>query len=447
MKYVHPDIVVGEAIPEIEPRVDAEVLTVVRKFVRVGYVIIPIYVAIAIGFVFIHPSIFVLMGTVLAGFSIWLALVTWHKESLKTLKSNEWCIPLADVMKYRVVSVGIWISMFLPTLAYIGLYAIPLLGGMLLLFSGFAWISISRRARQPGQISCDACSYPLVGLVLPCMCPECGVSILDAQYTTYCPRVDSPWLSKFGVLLVFFGAMGLYASFDHSEIFYNVLPGPAMKAMAITDDEAFERYTQNPMSAEESSEFTESLIKWGQSNRLGSFQQDWLMRLRAAGELTGGQIETIMEGVPPIRIAGPTVMRVGDETEISLESTKLNTPGISFTPFYFFRGFKIDEDPTLYSGSDDYRWWMRLHADLYRSESVADDPSNRPFYTIKAEQPGEIVVRGRVVVVLTYEKNLLTFVWDGDGEGVFENEPLWVRTIDLEHTIAVESAAEGDGGG
>jgi len=447
MKCVHPDIVVGEAIPEIEPRIDAEVLAVVRMFIRSGYVFILTFVAITIGCIFTHPNIFVPIGTMLAGVSIWIALVLRHKVSLKKLKRNEWCIPFAEVIKYRVACAGFGISLYLPMMAANGLSWIVWMGGVWLLICGAVLIAISMRAREPGQICCDACSYPLVGLVLPCMCPECGVSILDAQYTTYCPRVDSPGLLKLGVLLAFIGAMVWYSGFARPGMLYSILPSPALKSMALTDDEAFERFTQNPMSAEESGELTDSLIKWGKSNWLGSPQRDWLGRLKVAGKLTEDQIETIMEGVPPIRITGPAVMRVGDEAEMSLESTELNTPGSSFAVFYFFRGFTIGQDPVLYSGSEDYRWWKYLHEGLYRYESVAVDPSNRPFYIIKAEQPGEIVVRVRVVVVLTDIKDLLTFVWDSHGEGVFENEPLWVQTIDLEHIITVESTSGGDEGG
>ncbi len=446
--FVHPDVVVGEPIPEVEPRIDYDRLAIVRRWNRWWRWCLMVAFVLIAALAMTGSGLGVGIGVLVVFLVFWLAPVVHPKMRAEVRKFREanrlkgfsqgniWSVPCRDNIENQIMSGSLFV--IAPVMVnsssglrgggvYVGMYAF--IGGIALLIYGF-------RVRQPGQISCEECSYSLVGLSLPCRCPECGVYLLDPSYTTDCPRIRSPWFWRAGVAVFVLGGLLMYASVIRPGFLYAPMPRSVLLRLAPTDRDAFERYTQGPMSVAQTNELVEALIERSRKGRLEYSQERWLEDLMEAGGLSGEQVALYMEGVPAIVIDGPREMKVGEEVEISLASTRNTRSMVS----YFFEGFRVGDDPALYSGSDHSRRWRFLYKDLFRAESIAEDPANRPFYMLKAETAGgagEIVVRGRVVVVLTGWKNMMTFEWGEDGEGVFENDPVWVRVVDLEHRILV----------
>jgi hypothetical protein len=450
MKHVHPDIVLGEPIPEIEPRINVPRLETVRSLNRWwgGCIVLMIVLAVVasvlsdgIGY---RVAFFVVMMV------LWLIPILRPSTRAKLSQSKNgvqrrgasdplhWDIPIIDH--------SIHISLT---------WAMMISGGLLMMTDGFAMafgfvgiylgigsvmvLVLGRAAHQPGQISCEDCSYPLVGLTLPCMCPECGRSLRVATDTTDFPRVRSPWFVRAGIAMMVFGVLSIYTGFSNPGMFYNALPSGVLRSMAISDRDAFEQLTGSQMTPEMTNAIIDSLIEESGLRNLDFPQRQWLGGVYKAGGLTTQQFDVVMDKLPPIRIRVPEgPVRIGEEMEISLVSSELDLASRDFRVFYFFSGFRIGDDPRLHEGSDHVRKWRYLYQNLVRSEQGSQVEFDRPTYRFVPESAGEVRVRTRVLVVLSDPKDLIGFKWDSDWNGVFETEPDWMRVLDLEATIIVE---------
>tara|TARA_R110000868_G_scaffold226872_1_gene479770 strand:- start:299499 stop:300845 length:1347 start_codon:yes stop_codon:yes gene_type:complete len=447
MKRPHPDIVVGQPIPEIEPRINQPRLRLTRSLsVWWAACIVMILIMSVIRTVFS-------LGVEYFMFFMGATLVLWFAPLLRPTKIIEagyrkarngasdpdhWDIPIMDHSIHLVMTWGMMIAF--STLIMIGGFALAFaLIGIYMVAGGMAVIFLARMARQPAQISCEECSYPLVGLTLPCMCPECGRSLLEATDTTDFPRVRSPWFVRVGVGMIGVGLLLAYSGFLNPGKFYKVFPQKVLGSMAVKDRDAFEQLTGSPMTPEQTQMLIESLLEESTRDELGYPQSRWLGQVYEAGGLSKSQIEAVMERVPPISIRVPMgPVRVGQEVEISLTSNEMDLASSGFRVFYFFAGFQVGDDPDLREGSDDFRIWMYLNRDMGYVGFAHQVRMNRPTYAFTPKRSGEITVRARVLVVLANPKSLQNFTWDNETNGVLETKPDWSRVLDLEAMIVVE---------
>tara|TARA_R110000737_G_scaffold2923_1_gene8210 strand:+ start:41593 stop:42939 length:1347 start_codon:yes stop_codon:yes gene_type:complete len=447
MKRPHPDIVVGQPIPQIEPRINEARLRLTRSLsVWWAACIVMILIMSVIRTVFS-------LGVEYIMFFMGATLVLWFAPLLRPTKIIEagyrktrngasdpdhWDIPIMDHAIHLVMTWGMMIAF--STLIMIGGFALAFaLIGIYMVAGGMAVIFLARMARQPAQISCEECSYPLVGLTLPCMCPECGRSLLEATDTTDFPRVRSPWFVRIGGAMIVVGLLIAYTGFSNPGRFYKVFPQNVLGSMAVKDRDAFEQLTGSPMTPEQTQALIESLLEESRRGELGYPQSRWLGDVYEAGGLSESQIEAVMERVPPISIRVPNgPVRVGQKIEISLISAEADLPSHAFTVYYYFAGFQIDDDPEAHQGDAHHRLVNFLYYDFGDMLPPNREGMTPPIYSFIPISAREIRVRARVLVVLTDPKNLLTFTWDSSMNGVFETQPSWMRVLDLEALIVVE---------
>ena len=451
MNDQHPAIVIGEPIPEVEPRIDLDRLDAMRKANRilrwtVGVFVIVSLTAMMMDIGFVGRLVFL---TVVLGVIVVLGIrsKSWRAAGIAARGNNwltkegrqggEWGIPLRISLEYYALFFALMMSV--QSLMFIDgrLSAIGSYFGFFVVYGGIGLLFVAGYGREPGPISCRECSYPLVGLTLPCMCPECGVSLLDASRTTDRPRVRSAWFVPVGVVLIVMGGLMSYMSFAKPSLMYQTLPGGVLRNLAITDRDALEELMKNPMTAEETSGFIDSLIEQHETDELGYRQGKWLGDQFAVGGFSQDQIDRLMRFVPEIAIDAPERVRVGDSVEISLRSVEPDRPSGSFYLYYFFAGFRVDDDPVGYSSSDHFKRWKYLHEELFRSPGIEEDPSNRPFHVLEFSETGNVRIRARVAVVVGDPRALMGFLWDESMEPMFSVPPGWYRIVDLEHSIEV----------
>lgn len=442
----------GEPVPEIQPRINEDRMEMNRRMCRgyswcIGILLIMIVVAL-VGDLALGVR-FVLMVLVLGAW-IGVSVIARKKSGLSwsvsgyarqerdALSKKNWDIPLRESIRFyllliamfvltqMLVGVGLDLSM---SLMYIGMFTLN---------GGVAGISLGIRARQPGQISCKKCSYPLTGLTLPCMCPECGGSILDGRFTTDRPKVQWPWLWRGGIVLVVFGGLLSYTSIARPGMFYSVLPKAALNVMASGDDAAFEQLIQTSMTPEQKVRLIDSLIEQARGDWLGSAKRDWLAACVQDGSMQPNQFEAIMEMLPPIRIVAPETGKVGEPIDLILGSSVPSLVSRSFIPQYFFRGFVVGDDPEFHQGSEDPQSWHSLYMDRLKSMMPAGTVTDQLIHQLVPREAGSVVVRARVVLVVTDFANKRSFSWDEQGQGVFADEPEWMKTLDLEIVIEVD---------
>lgn len=447
MKNAHPDIVVGQPIPEIEPRINQPRLRLTRSLSKWwGVCIVLILIMSAVGLV-------LSLGLEYMMIFFGVTMVLWIMPLLRPKKLLEggfgkkpgmgsdpdrWDIPIVDHSINQVLSWGMVIgvsTMMMPG----GLIFVFAFAGINMCIGGMVVVILGRMARQPGQISCKECSYPLVGLTLPCICPECGRSLLEATDTTDFPRVRSPWFLRIGGAMILVGLLIAYTGFSNPGRFYKVFPQNVLGSMAVKDRDAFEQLTGSPMTPEQTQTLIESLLEESRRGELGYPQSRWLGDVYEAGGLSESQIEAVMERVPPISIRVPNgPVRVGQKIEISLISAEADLPSHAFTVYYYFAGFQIDDDPEAHQGDAHHRLVSFLYYDFGDMLPPNREGMTPPIYSFIPISAREIRVRARVLVVLTDPKNLLTFTWDISMNGVFETQPSWMRVLDIEALIVVE---------
>ncbi len=444
MKYVHPDIVVGEPVPEVEPRVNEVVLAHRLVWIRVLRWVVALLLALVIAFAIFRVSMmvrYVAAGVFYVGFLTW----AFHPSVQKNRKkhaADRWSIPLRVEIRFQIL-LGLVISLLLILLmtgdgiSEVGPYL-----GMMALFGGGALICMSFVAREPGQICCVDCEYPLVGLTIPCACPECGRMIYDASWTTDRARVRSGWFVPVGVLAAAFGGLMVYSSFANPGLMYGPMPRGVLMQLAPTDRDAFDELVARPMDSMQTDELIERLIAgnegedgWGYST---TNQQRWLAQFAGTGKISWDQYERMYGRVADwVRIElidsgrGGGV-RVGEEAAVRLISPRyIRLADAGVVVRYFFRGFEIGDDPDLKSGSTSEHYLSFLDGEL--GDSAYQYVQRASFVP---DEPGELMIRGRVVVAMLPVQWKTQIRWD-DPDGLFEVEPAWWKVIDLEHEIEV----------
>lgn len=472
MKYVHPDIVIGEPIPEIEPRIDRDRLAMVRRWNRWWRwccVVALIMVAVS---VLVRTSLLagiVMMAVLLVLWYVPVVHPTMRAHVRKIRQANRlrgmtrprnWGIPFRDEAQTMVLNIAPVIFAPMLVSASSGLGSVMSYMGMYAFMGGFGVIVYGFFARQPGQISCKECSYPLKGLTIDCRCPECGVFVLAPNYTTDCPRIRSPWFMRIGLVTSALGAVLVYTSFANPAAFYAPFPRAVLLNLAPTDRKAFEHLINNPMTLEQTDQLIEKLVASDihRDSAYMSYQQrEWLGQQFAAGLLSDEQADRVLELADGIWIKAPSTGRVGEPITLGLDAGGEFDPADDMKPRYYFGGFIIEGDPTPHQRNPNPRSISLITRKLPVARSsrlpesyYAKIEAMRPLtYVFIPEQTGEITIRVRLVLAILPKVG--TGMPEGidweDGEQMFQAEPLWIRTVDIEHTIAIEPGDGDQSGG
>jgi len=308
---------------------------------------------------------------------------------------------------------------------------------MMALFAGGALIRMSRVAREPGQICCVDCEYPLVGLTIPCECPECGRMIYDASWTTDRPRVRSGWFVPVGAAMVLFGGLMFYSSFANPGLFYGPMPRSMLMKMASTDREAFERLMLRPLTIEEERSLIDAMVaNQTTSSHKSSFDQgQWITQQIMNGRLSESQLDSIFMETAEIEIDAPSSGRVGEPIELRLKAEYVRMPSFGSTPGYYFRGFTMNDDETLQSGGG----WPRFR--LYITKNEFRNEKDVPRFEWVPDAPGTHVIRARIVLALFPGGGRAANIpidWSQEEDAMFATVSIWSTVIDLERTIVVE---------
>ncbi|MBL4809853.1 MAG: hypothetical protein JKY43_07345 [Phycisphaerales bacterium] len=469
MKYVHPDIVIGEAIPEIELRIDYERLAVVRRLNIWWRWCLVFSLALTAVSVILRPGFIIGIGMVAVVLVLWIVPLFGRSiraqrrrmreanRLQKSTSSNFWNIPFRDLTETQIMILGLMVIFLFLNNVSGGLGSILSIFGIYAFMGGIGIIAYGYHARQPGQISCVKCSYPLVGLTIDCRCPECGIFILSPLDTSDCPRIRSPWFWRIGLTMSILGGVLTYINYANPAAFYAPVPRAVLLKLAPTDREAFERIVSNPMSQEQTDELIEKLVSSDihrDSAYMSYWQRQWLSEQFVAGLLSDDQANRVLELADDIWIKAPATGRVGEPITLGLNTNGDFDAGGGMKPRYYFGGFVIGEDPTPHQRGTNLRSISLITEQIKdsirslmpESHLARIEAMKPPVYVFIPEQPGVVTIRVRLVLAILPVAGPQTIDWE-NGDQRFQTQPLWVRTIDLEHTITIEPASGSDDGG
>ncbi len=446
LQQVHPDYVVGEPIPEVQPRVDEVVLDATRALTRwrVWFLVVYMVVSIASGFVSMGSG--VRLGMVVVGLVVWCGMYWRFRKVMVVREKDQWCIPFRDEFRYNMVSVvG---TMMLAVSMSVGGGISQLVGwvGIVFFLVGLVWVTNVIRGCEPGQMSCKACSYSLVGLTIPCDCPECGVRIYSVAETTDRPRVSLAGFGWIGAGLSVAGVAMVLMMFFQPRVVYGQMPRSALLGLAATDEKAFVEAIALPMTQAERSALIDGLIaedaRNGMWSRYSYEQRDWLVQCLNDGSMSEAQLGRILEpftadGV--IRIDAPEKGRVGEPITVRLMARRVR--GL-FRVRYYFEGFSIGDEPGLYAGRAISGHMFKLTKGGKKIYGGTEMRDREPVYVLTPSEPGEVVIRAKVVLVLIRGGGLMTEIdWEKPVDEAFEagTELLWHHVVELEHRIVIDS--------
>ncbi len=449
MSHVHPDIVVGEPIPEIEPRVNEAYLEQARRIIRVGRVAIVLmlvfivfYWRLGVGVLVRVPTL-VVIGA-LACVPMLSAQARANRKEIGPLSTDPWSIPYGVNAKYMVC---MWMLMLL-----VQLFVDPspevrsvagFLGIVLLMASPMILIVVSK-ARQPGQISCKGCEYPLVGLTLPCDCPECGETLTSGRSTTDRVRVRSRWSRWCGWIMLLLSLGSLYGSYWDSSVLFSGMPRSLTLKMAASDGGAFNRVMSGTMTEEEELALIEGMVEHrAQGGMVVAYEPGaWLGERVLAGRLSKAQLDRLYAPITQVKIDAPDTGLVGKEIAIRLTKELAILPGVHASPVYFFEGYRVSESASsgdlvsleLYGGKQQAQYLSFL--------MPLGNPTREgvPVYRWTPTASGEYTIRARVVFAIFAGAGPMMnqrIDWDQEGEAMFGVVPIWWREVELEHTVIV----------
>ncbi len=445
MKYradkFYPDLDPGKPIPEIEVRYDAFKRQIMRYAMPIAIVSIVMVVVCSIVLTTRDLSFGVFLAMMLSAMGLVMlpqiiAFTRLPKDDRKRLihqnKTDPWGIPVHQQVLYQSYYFGMMMVLInLPTLSG-GFSAFESLIGFYMILGGVIFIVMTRFMRQPGQISCEKCSYPLVGLALPCECPECGIALRDFSYATDRPRVrDSRYLYA-GIILTLLGVLVSYTMIKHKGLVYSAIPKGTLITLAPNNTDAFEALGHKALTPAEEDRLEDALIDAIASGNTVGFwthqQGSWLAQRVFNNGLTQAQLDRMLDPFTNAWIDAPDRVRVGTPITLRVVAAERDMPAFKLEPDVYFGGFVIADDPVPYEGL------------LGRRSRDALVDRNGPSMVWVPDTPGVVVVRARLVWVI--DPNIskidqLGLTWNPDGTHSFANPPVWSRVVVIERTIEV----------
>ncbi|MFG0245051.1 MAG: hypothetical protein ACF8MF_03250 [Phycisphaerales bacterium JB052] len=448
--YSHLDP--SEPIPEIPLRYDEYKLRLTQGFLRIAPPLFLTSLALYFLLMILNPVIWVRF-VVLVLFLTGAVVVAWRMNILKmsremrrrhrNAKSNElWGIPIGLMIKgqayylatmallIQFVSVGEGLG---GALLYLGIYAFG---------AGIFMMIASHTFREPGQICCERCNYPLVGLTLPTACPECGRALLNLSFATDRPKLRDKRFLLLGIGLFSLGFFTLYVQFVQPAWAYAPLPRSVLLKLAPNDIDSFNALTARTLTPEDEDRLESSLIDAIVNDNTAGFwpheQGAWLSARVFSNQLSKDQIGQLMGVLGEPYIDAPDAVKAGERVSLMLRAPDVLLRSSDLYPFYFFGGYLISGDEEPHMQSSKGRSWYAL-----KNGSVTTDATGResPLFRFTPESPGEVRVRVRLVIALFpgfIQMSQSGFAWGEDGEHSFVTQPVWSRVIDLEHTVDVE---------
>ncbi|HCT46120.1 MAG TPA: hypothetical protein DF699_13000 [Phycisphaerales bacterium] len=448
--YSHLDP--SEPIPEIPLRYDEYKLRLSRAYLRAAPAMFYTALAIYIAFMILNPPLWVrvvgfvlfLVGAVFASWrlNIWGIRREMRHQQRAWATNDAWGIPIGLMIKgqayylatmvlvMQFVSVGAGVA---GTLIYFAMYAIC--AGIYMMVAGHGF-------RQPGQICCERCNYPLVGLTLPTSCPECGRALLNLSFATDRPKLRDKRFLLLGIGLFVAGVLAFYVQFVKPTWAYAPLPRSVLLKLAPNDIDSFKALTARTLTPEDQDRLESSLIDAiVNDNTVGFWSHEqgaWLSSRVFSNQLSPDQIDRLMGVLGEPYIDAPDAVKAGERVSLMLRAPDVRMQTSDLYPYYYFGGYLIDQDPTPHMRSDHGRSWYAL-----RDGTVTTDPEGResPLFRFAPDSPGKVKVRVRLVIALFpgfIQMSQSGFAWGEEGDHSFVTQPVWSRVIDLEHTIEVE---------
>lgn len=438
----HPDYVAGEPIPRVTPRVDEVHLELGQSLIQWGRWGAGLVLVAITTLGFMDASFGLRLGVMIALLLGYIGIMFQPKHwrlmkqrranmKRKTTPDQQWGLPIrmqVELICYQFVMVAMAQGfsddggVFGGLVKFFG-FAGLLIGGTLIVF-GFV-------AREPGQICCEECWYELIGLTLPNPCPECGHALMDISYTTDRPRVRSGGLFVAGGILLPMALASMYLGLFHPGAIYAPIPTQALIPIAINDRKMFEQLTSRELSEEQIEVLIDRLIDENQGDDAWDFtttvQGRWLSQYAGTRMLGEARMDRIYRRlIESVEIDGPSVGRAGEELEIRIRANEVESPTHWMRPVVFVRGMMDEGGGVVVSGSDESISLSRLFED------------QSPGWTWKPSAPGEYVIRYEVVLTLFPRRSPPQKIdWDAQASK-FAIEPIWYRTVDLEHRVVVE---------
>lgn len=445
MKYradkIYPDLDPSKPIPEIELRYDEFKRETMKR--AMPFAILTLIAVVVISVFFstrvrslgtMLPLMFVMFGMLLMPQFIAMARM-WKQKRFRMMYQNTqdpWGIPVRHQLLYHLYFFGgMVLVMNLPSLAG-GFSAFQFMIEIYMIVCGISLTIMTRFMRQPGQISCEKCSYPLVGLTLPCECPECGIALRDLSYTTDRPRVrDSRYLFA-GIILTLMGVLVSYMMIKHKGLVYSAIPKGTLITLAPNNTDAFEALGRKTLTAAEEDRLEDAMIDAIASGNTVGFwthqQGSWLAQRAFNNGLTQAQLDRMLVPFTQAWIDAPERVRVGTPITLRVGVHDRYCPDYRLDPDVYFGGFVIADDPAAHE-----RQGTRQSRDRLVEGSG-------PSMVWVPDTPGVVTVHARLVWVI--DPNIskidqLGLTWNPDGTHSFANPPVWLRAVELEGTIEV----------
>ncbi len=441
--YSHLDP--SEPIPEIELRYAQDQLRMTRLLVRRMPYVLAMLVLLAVAFIIWEPALWARWTFVGVLYAIGLFHLIRTKRRVVPKKMNRetrqtldmWSIPVSLMIKQQVYWIGILVVFMHLLDANAGSIQAVLMLGFYAFSAGLVLTIASRSFRQPGQISCERCFYPLVGLTLPTSCPECGRAILNISFATDRPKLRDNRYLVAGILLTVLGVLTIYVQFVKPTWLYAPIPRSMLIPLAARDRDAFDQLVGGLLTAAEGQQLLEAMVK----NRTGfvygsSFAQDqWFAAQIGMGALTAQQLDALCEQFTQCNILAPEQARVGETMRLQLVVDDHESAPSGYSPMFYFEGFRINDEPTPYAQSS---------RAMYRNflDSPEDDMLSRkgsvPVYEWTPQQPGTFTIHARLVLVIsTTADSTIEIDWSLPDPQRFPRPHVWSREIELEKQINV----------
>lgn len=273
-----------------------------------------------------------------------------------------------------------------------------LIGGVFLVHAG-----LSRRvAAEP---SCAACGYPVPerGEERPIRCPECGESIAADSGVTRSRRAPSPAMAACGAVLAAGGVL---------HFVYNLAPGSlggamptgALLRLAPGEERLWSELSSRSLTREQEIELARRLLDARETEPYFGIHPGlaWLQAQWRSGALPPELAERYLDNLR-FEWDVPETVRTGEPFRATLAGRKLDLGwGLSRTAFV--QGFSVGDDPAPIARGEGRPW-----------SDFLDKDNPGAAVEIVPEEPGELRIRARVVIVYRSAPGPLTLEWHEDG--------------------------------
>lgn len=300
-----------------------------------------------------------------------------------------------------------------------------------------ALIIVGFFTREPADLSCPKCAYPVPTPRFPQTCPECAHSMPTPHAATTLPHIRRPGLGSAGLVLGTCAiVLFLLLVFTPAVLLAN-LPRPARLAVAAEDADLFQRIDLTTLTPSESAALTDRILSARDIHSRYRLQPQlaWVGARFVAGQLTPEQAERFAREGWSLSLTTESAPRVGAPVLLSLEGRPpAHDPAVTLF-VYFVQAFDIDGRPQL----DNPQPWYHAHY-LDWSWAIrrsADPITAQPVAAITPNAPGPLRVSARVVAAVVVPGTNPAITWHDDGTYTITPTPLTTHELTAETTLEV----------